>query len=150
MMDFPQLDPIPMRAETDPNYQKEIWQPEWNCFCCQDTGIAKNAARMFIKDWNLDRHKLPICRKPNCKASEIFSEHPEPRVQASLDWRLSPEMCEEVDRLEREAWREWAKKRQKNDKVIDYSEAVKSLRKRSRSSEEEYLAKRNHAEEKSK
>ena len=153
-MDFPQLDPIPMRREDEAGYEKEIWQPDWNCFCCQDTGIAINAARLVIREWNLDSHKIPVCQKDGCEAGEKLANHINPQVRASLDWRLNVQICRQVDRQERESWQELAKKRQQghlnNNKVIDYSAAVKSLRSRPRSSEEEDLAQRKHADARSK
>ncbi|MGK7916479.1 MAG: hypothetical protein AB4038_13210 [Prochloraceae cyanobacterium] len=153
-MDFPELEPIPMRREDEPGYEKEIWQPDWSCFCCRDTGIAINAARLVIKGWKLDSHKIPVCQEDGCQAGEKLANHPERQVQASLDWRLNAPLCRQVDELERSSWREWVKQRQQshltNNKVIDYSAAVKSLRSRPRSSEEEHLAQRKHAEARNK
>jgi len=148
------LKPIPMRAENQAGYQREIPLPNWDCFCCEDTGIAKNAAKMFIEGWSLGEYKLPVCQKVGCLSGERYANHPDERVKASLDWRLDEDMCSEADKYEREAWKKWARKKQEGkvdeNKVIDFSTVVKSLRKRSRSQQEQELAQRNHLEEKAK
>ncbi|MDJ0719041.1 MAG: hypothetical protein QNJ54_33255 [Prochloraceae cyanobacterium] len=114
------LKPIPMRAENQAGYQREIPLPNWDCFCCEDTGIAKNAAKMFIEGWSLGEYKLPVCQKVGCLSGEGYANHPDERVKASLDWRLDEDMCSEADEYEREAWKKWARKKQlgHNDSIF--------------------------------
>ncbi len=38
------LPPLLMRRDSDPSYEPEIWQPDYSCFCCEDTGLAMHAA----------------------------------------------------------------------------------------------------------
>ena len=149
-MEFPQLDPIPMRKEDEPNYDKEIYQPSWDCYCCRDTGIAINAARIIIKGWKLESQKIPVCQRDGCEAGEKLANHADPQVQASLDWRLHSDICSQVDSYERAARIESAKKEQSGEKVIDFSTVVKSLRSRPRSQQEQELAQRNHLESRGK
>ena len=64
-MDFPQLS----RETTRPEEQKEkeIWQPSWKCFCCQDTGIVNpHLVRLVIPDYSYNHDRLPICQAPGC------------------------------------------------------------------------------------
>ena len=138
------LPPIPLRKEDDPNYQPHIWQPSWKCFCCEDTGIAKNAARMFIEGYQDGKHKFPVCQNPDCQEGKKFGQVPD--LQLSLDWRLEAWMCLEADAATRQMWREWAKLRQqKRQKLkIDLSTIGKNLRGRSRTSEEEMEAIQKH------
>ncbi|WP_460202797.1 hypothetical protein [Scytonema sp. NUACC21] len=50
-----------IRPEED--QEKEIWFPNWNCFCCQDTGkVQLNLARLVIPNYNDNRDRLPICQ----------------------------------------------------------------------------------------
>jgi len=39
-MDFKKLKPIAMRPECEPDYDRQLWQPSWDCFCCHDTGFV--------------------------------------------------------------------------------------------------------------
>ncbi len=139
-----------MRREDEPDYEKEIFQPGWDCYCCRDTGIAINAARIIIEKWKLESQKIPVCQRKGCLAGEKLSTHYDPQVQGSLDWRLNPELCQEVDEYERAAWRESAKKELHGEKVLDFSSVIKSLRKRPRTPEEQELAQRKHLESRGK
>ena len=146
MKERKKLQPIPLRREDDPNYSPEIWQPDWQCFCCEDTGIAKHAARMFISGYIDGKHKFPVCQNPGCSAGKKFGQVR--ALQYSLDWRLEAAMCQEADLSQREVWREWALgQQQKRQKVnIDLSTIGKNLRGRSRTPSEEMEAKRRHEE----
>ena len=136
MKEQQKLPPLPLRKEDDPNYQPQIWQPSWKCFCCEDTGIAKNAARMFIENYQSGQHKYPVCQNPGCEAGVKFGQVPD--LQLSLDWRLKEWMCIEADQETRKMWREWAiERQQKRQKLkIDLSTIGKNLRGRSRTSSE--------------
>lgn len=140
MKERKKLPPIPMRKEDEPDYDPEIWQPSWKCFCCEDTGIAKNAAEMFIEGYQSGKHKLPVCQYPGCEAGVKFGQVPD--LQYSLDWRLEAWMCEEADSSTRERWRKWAhQQRQKRQELkIDLSTIGKNLRQHSRTSSEEMEA----------
>ncbi len=38
---------------------KEIWQPRWHCFCCQDTGqIQAHLVRLIIPDYDPNRDAI--------------------------------------------------------------------------------------------
>jgi hypothetical protein len=75
----------------------------------------------------------------------MSSEQGKLQPKYSLDWRLEGWMCEEADRSQREAWLESARQQQQRKKVvIDLSSISKSLRKRSRTDEEEMLAQQKH------
>ncbi len=147
MVDFPQLPRLKRQSVKErESGDREIWQPTYKCFCCHDYGyVQPSLVRLIIPDYNPDKDLIPLCQR--CEASDRW-QHPD--VIPSFDMRFTEEICDRLHEYDRANWRKWAKKRQKNDKVIDYSAAVKSLRKRSRSSEEEYLAQRKHAEERSK
>ena len=34
MKEYPQLEPISLRDEAQPGYEKIAWKPTWRCFCC--------------------------------------------------------------------------------------------------------------------
>ena len=133
----------PMRREDDPNYEPEIWQPDWQCFCCQDTGFAIHAAKMFIDGYNEDKDKLPVCQNRGCEAGIKFGQVPD--LQDSLDWRLDASMCAEADQAKREEWRQWARKQQQTQKLeIDLSTITKNLRDSSRTPTEQMEAQQRH------
>lgn len=134
-MELPKISPLVVRAEDEPGYQKEIWQPTWNCFCCQDTGIVRpHLARLVIDgyDWNI--HKLPACRNSKCNAATKFSDP----VAMMTDSRLTATICQQLDQLSREDWKQTTQlKHETLQKLAD----SKSLRTRERTSEEEEIAK---------
>jgi len=144
MKERKKLQPIPLRKEDDPNYEPEIWQPSWNCFCCEDTGLAKHAAELFIEGYKLEKQKFPVCQNPGCEAGVKFGQVPD--LQYSLDWRLEAWMCTEADRSQREVWREWALRQQQKRLAlkIDLSTIGKNLRKRDRTSTEALEAQQKH------
>ncbi len=144
MKERKKLPRLPMRREDDPNYEPEIWQPDWQCFCCKDTGFAIYAAEMFIDGYNEERDKFPVCQNPGCEAGKKFGQVPD--LKYSLDWRLDAAMCAEADQTKREEWREWARRQQqKRQKVeIDLSTITKNLRKGSRTPTEEMEARQKH------
>ena len=151
-MERKKLAPVPLRIEEDPNYEPEIWQPSWNCFCCQDTGmVSQHIAQMYIEGYEQGKHKFPVCQNPGCQAGEEFSSTDSPAFQNSLDWRLEPRMCQEADLAQRKEWREWAFQRQKNREEIkiDLSNVGTSIAPRERTPEEEYEIRRRHEEERS-
>ncbi|NEP02039.1 MAG: hypothetical protein F6K58_25955 [Symploca sp. SIO2E9] len=146
-MDLPQLPPMPMRPEHEPGYSKEIWQPQWRCFCCHDTGIVvSHLAAMVIKGYNANRSKFPLCQNPNCHAEVGIPEE----YNHCLDFRFNGEICAELDKRERQSWQDWTKGRQQrlselNTKVSALAEGM-SLRKRQRTPSEEIEAQRRHQE----
>ena len=144
MKERKKLPPLPMRREDDPNYEPEIWQPDYSCFCCEDTGFAIHAAKMFIEGYSVVKHKFPVCQNRGCEEGKKFGQVP--ALKYSLDWRLDAAMCAEADQARREAWREWARgQQQKRQKVeIDLSNITKNLRKGSRTSTEEMEARQKH------
>jgi len=138
MMEFPQMDPIVARPEDEPGFEREIWQPRWNCFCCQDTGIVRShLVKLVMKDFDWNIHKLPVCRNPKCNAAPPFSE----KVAHMLDCRLSATLCQQLDEFSREDWKQTI---QVQFETIQQLAQAKSLRKHPRTPEEEELAKSQH------
>ena len=145
MKERKKLPPMFMRREDEPGYEREIWQPDWNCFCCQDTGQARHAAEMFIEGYDPNKHKLPVCQNPGCQAGQVFGAAPS--LKYSLDWRLDAAMCQEADRVQREVWREEVRRQQQQGRPrvdLDLSQIGFNLRGRSRTPEEEMLARQKH------
>ncbi|WP_414552514.1 hypothetical protein [Anabaena sp. CCY 0017] len=101
-MKLPELPPEPIRDEDQPGYQKEIWQPSWRCFCCEDTGIVRSRlAAMVIHGYNSNRDRLPICQAPGCNAGVNWLH-----LEGNIDMRLTAAICQELDRISREDWRQ--------------------------------------------
>jgi len=110
--DFEPLEPLPVRSEQ--KQQKEIWQPRWRCFCCQDTGkIQPNLVRLVIPDYNYDRDRLPICQ--NCNLGHNWFHLDQFRV---IDQRISSQICKKLDAIAREDWRQTQERQFINIKAL--------------------------------
>lgn len=134
-MDLPQLDPIVARPEDEPTFQREIWQPTWNCFCCQDTGVIRpHLIRLVMKDYNWNIHKIPACRNPKCNASSKLGE----AITHMLDCRVTATICHQLDQLSRDDWKQTT---QLKHETLQQLANTKSLRQRARSPEEDEIAK---------
>lgn len=114
MTNLPQLPPEPMRPEEENPEGKEIFHPTWQCFCCQDTGkVQPHLVRYVIPAYNYDRDRLPVCQAPDCLASANYLH-----LQGCIDMRLTAEICQELDRISREDWRQTQKRQFINIKAL--------------------------------
>jgi hypothetical protein len=147
-MNFKKLPREPMRPESEPDYEKELWQPNWRCYCCQDTGIIRpRLATLVIEGYDPSKDKIPVCQNQGC--SEVLGES----INHCLDTRLKEDICQQLDQYERENWRKtliyWQKQRQlikeQQAKTIELSQKM-SLRKQQRTPEEHQSAQRRHEE----
>lgn len=144
-MDFKKLKPIPLRPECSPDYDKQLWQPNWCCFCCHDTGfVLERLAAYVIEGYTSGQHKIARCQASHCQAE--IGETLE--ATGSLDERLTPEICDYLDNLEREEWAQTLKKqremRKQAKEVVDELAEKKSIRLRRRTSSEEMEVRRRH------
>ncbi|MDJ0901302.1 MAG: hypothetical protein QNJ55_21100 [Xenococcus sp. MO_188.B8] len=146
-MDFKKLKPIPLRPECEPDYDPQIWQPTWCCFCCHDTGfVTDRLAGLIIEGYISGQHKIARCRASKCQAEigETLEASP------SLDNRLTREICDYLDYLEREEWARTLKKQHELRKqalgLVDELAERKSIRLRRRTQEEEMEVRRKHEE----
>ena len=49
----------PMRPDQESGAEPEIWQPDWNCFCCHDSGLVyDHLAALVIDGYDGNRDKL--------------------------------------------------------------------------------------------
>ncbi|WP_051470206.1 hypothetical protein [Fischerella sp. PCC 9605] len=140
-MKLPQLPPEPIRREDEPGYEKEIWQPSWNCFCCQDTGkVQPNLVRLVIPEYDYDRDRIPVCQAPGCSAGTSYLH-----LEGCIDMRLRAAICQELDRIERENWRQTTlNKVALIQERIKQTAAAKSLRQHDRTHDEEIMAAERH------
>ncbi|MEC4887978.1 MAG: hypothetical protein SAL70_42720 [Scytonema sp. PMC 1070.18] len=100
-----QLPPQDTRPEDEPEYEKETWQPSWQCFCCHDSGrVVPHLARLVIPDYNYTRHKLPRCQNPGCTFGNYWDSE---GLADSVDYRFTSDLCQELDLLEREDWKQF-------------------------------------------
>jgi hypothetical protein len=147
LKDFKKLKPISMRPECEPDYDKRLWQPNWHCFCCHDTGfVIDRLAAYVIEGYISGQHKIAVCRATKCQAQ--IGETLE--SSGSLDRRLTPEICDDLDNLEREEWaRSLSKKvelRRQAKGMVDELAERKSMRLRRRTCQEEMEVRRKHGE----
>jgi hypothetical protein len=132
-----------IRKEDSPDYEPEIWQPSWCCFCCHDTGeVNSHLARLVIDGYELGKDKIPRCQNPGCTAGEHLDSS---TLKSMIDYRFDAVTCQELDSIERENWRHAveSKRQQILEKVAQLSQK-KSLRKRDRSPEEDMSAQQKH------
>ncbi len=132
---LPQLPREPIRPELEFE-DKEIWKPEWRCFCCQDFGtVSPILVRLVIPDYDHHRDKIVACQHPNCEAGTRL------QCDFNYDQRFTARICIELDEIAREDWRNTIIAQQK--RFVDLN-CVKNLRSRPRTSESEMMAYQNH------
>ncbi len=141
MNNYPELEPIVLREEAQPGYEKVAWKPTWNCFCCHDTGFVRYLlVKKVMPSYVSGRHKPVECNATNCniRLGDALYE------TETLDRRFSADLCDRLDSDERRMWEEWSKEQhQKRRKLID-SNITKNLRVRSRTNYEQWEVQRKH------
>jgi hypothetical protein len=140
---FPQLPREPIRPELEgAESDKELWQPKWRCFCCQDNGLVnKNLVRLVIPDYDHDHDKWVGCQNPRCHAGSDYRGDP------NYDQRFTVGICAELDRVSRDYWRCTIENQFEliQNRINDTATRL-SFRKRDRTSLEETEATRRHEE----
>jgi hypothetical protein len=126
----------PMRPEKEPGAEIEIWQPEWKCFCCHDSGvIVPRLARLVINGYNENRDKLPRCVAPGCKSG---SQYDSETLAPSVDYRIDATTCQQLGSIEQDVWRKTVQvKAQRIQSATKALASQKSLRTCDRSPMEE-------------
>ena len=122
MMDFPQLSPETIRPEEQE--EKEIWQPSWKCFCCQDTGrVQPHLAKLVIPDYNDWHDKLPICQAPGCNQYSRWMGV----GNNNLDMRFVSTICQQLDMYSREDWRKTVERKAINFQELAQKRAMSGV-----------------------
>lgn len=94
-----QLTPEPLRPQLE-EVDPELWQPDWKCFCCHDTGIiAGHLLQQIMPDFDDLKHKPVACQNSGCEAGEL-------RDEDYYDQRVPSPACRELDKQERQSWRD--------------------------------------------
>ena len=145
MKELPRLQPLFLRPETEPGYEKVAWRPTWKCFCCHDTGLVQySLLRQIMPDYDDRRHK-PV----KCNASHCDRELGEALYWTqTLDLRLDSSVCDEIDSIGRQYWRDWEKEqhqsRKKALKRANSDNLTGNLRSVKRSADESLEVERRH------
>jgi len=142
-MKLPQLPRKFIRKEDEPDYQPEIWQPSWNCFCCHDTGkVNSHLAKLVIEGYDPNKDKIPRCQNPGCHAGDNLDS----LGSNVVDYRFTAAICQQLDSIHREDWRQTTQtKAALIQKKIAELAQKKSMRKRDRTPAEEMEAQQRHA-----
>lgn len=134
--DFPQFEAMPVRPEEIGD--KEIWQPSWKCFCCQDTGKVQNhLVKLVMPNYDYDRDRIPLCQL--CGAGDKLYHLVEFGV---IDTRFETMLCKKLDAIAREEWskatqEQFAIAKKRVGLITDEIAAVHSLTKRKRTENDE-------------
>lgn len=141
-MSLPKLPRDIIRREDEPEHEKELWRPNWKCFCCHDTGtIRPYLAAMVIDGYRWESDKIPVCQNPGCSATSNISQ----AIEQYLDYRLDAAICQQLDLIDRESWRQTLKdanQRRLNTQILAQR---MSLRKSDRTSTEQMEAQQRHS-----
>ena len=124
---------------------KQVLFPNWNCYCCHDTGVINpKLVKLIIPDYVVDKDKLPCCQNSRCSEGKKYLNNPS--ITSSLDLRFGDELCQKLDRIEREEWRQERETTISRLKIIDFA-LEKSLRRGDRSRLEQEQVDINHEHE---
>ena len=144
--EFEPLEPSLVRPFEE--VEKEMWQPRWDCFCCQDSGkINPDLVRRVIPGYKYESDRLPICQ--NCNKGHNWLHLDKFGV---IDQRISPQTCRKLDAIARENWRLTAQawfemvKQRLEDATGEIAQA-RNLRRRDRIQAEFILIAERHGKE---
>lgn len=142
-MNIKKLARSPVRPDLEPEAETEIWQPNWKCFTCHDSGIiVPHLAMLVIDGYDRDRDKLPRCSQPGCKSGSNYDSE---ALRATVDYRIDSLTCQQLDSLERSVWRKTVQaKAQRIQETTWQIAKEKSLRVRDRSSDEQIAIQERH------
>ena len=140
---FPKLERLLKRPELE-KQPKEVWRPTWHCFCCEDTGYVRDVLiKLVIPDYNSDKDRNVACR--NCDRVLIYAQ----AIIESLDWRFTPDICAQLDRIYRDNWMQTVEKQSQLRRqalgLVDELSERKSIRLRRRLPQEEIEVRRKHS-----
>ena len=103
--------------EKEPEEDRELFQPHWRCFCCQDSGLVVDP------DWIIERYDprldpAALCQKLGCTVGSHFVD------RGIVDERFSPALCSQLDAIKRKDWQDTARnqqiyKKSQHEKVME-------------------------------
>ncbi|MEA5507974.1 hypothetical protein VB735_33805 [Halotia wernerae UHCC 0503] len=100
MIDLPKFERSPILPQKEEE-DKEIWQPSWRCFCCQDTGqIQRHLIELIIPDFDPNRDRIPVCQACNKFDNYHLKEY------GVLDLRFDLYLCKKLDAISRADWKQ--------------------------------------------
>ena len=103
-MEFQKIPALNRRKEDEPGYEKESWKPTWKCYCCHDTGfVLDRLAALVIDGYDAEKSKIPRCNATGCGAEVGESLE----NSGTLDFRLSSEICDRLNQMEKESWKQY-------------------------------------------
>lgn len=140
---FPQLPRLPMRSSlTIGPKEREIWQPDWDCYCCQDTGFVQySLIKLVIPDYVPMADAYIACQRGGCAAWV------QNRGSEGLDRRFDSQICVQLDKFQREQWKatvkaQWQARQNYQPPDIKAIAEKMNARKRDRTEVEELEAQR--------
>lgn len=94
MIEKPFFEKLPAQKPQQ-SEEKEIFKPNWNCFCCHDSGFI---IRTELVIESLGRNDPgPVCNRPGCTSASRFG--------FELDRRVPPEVCQQIHEWELSCWK---------------------------------------------
>ena len=132
------LQPLPLRDEAQPGYEKAAWKPNWKCFCCHDNGIIpERIVKTVIPNYVTGRHKPVKCNNCNIRLADTLYD------TNTLDLRFPQALCVRFAHQEKIMWQQWCIERHEYRK-LKIASATKNLRTRERTTSEQLDAERRH------
>ena len=100
-MKLPQFVPEPIKSPLENEAEGEIWQPDWRCYCCKDSGWITTPwlVELVVPNYTEGHDKRPACQRIGCAAGEYF------QLDDRFDQRFTNDICQELHRLHIEDWK---------------------------------------------
>lgn len=118
---LPEFDINPIRPEKERGVDQEVFYPDWQCFCCHDSGLVDpRLTKLVIKKYDYWRDKRAVCQR--CDKGTPYDDD-----YRNYEMRFSKQICNELDTIERQEWADFAKTQQEQIKRVDLTLLTKNM-----------------------
>ena len=115
---LPEFDINPIRPDKEPHIDETVFFPDWQCFCCHDSGfVDPRLTKLVIREYDYWRDKRAVCQR--CEEGIHYEDYYD-----NYDQRFSKQVCNELDTIERREWADEAKAQQRR---INLNQLNKSM-----------------------
>lgn len=121
-MKLPQITLELLNPQLEQDIDQELWQPDWKCFCCHDTGlILEHLVRRLAPEYDGTKHKRVVCQNSGCEAGDTH-------CTCCHNHQVLPSICQDLDKQERQDWREtlFKQSKQMQERSLDLAAIAKA------------------------